>query len=272
MGEEQDMDLLIANARQIFVTMPAKSGGTSMKRFTEKCMKNKITDNILNVKETGFRWKKLLMNSLPQPIISSHLYTDDNFNYLVNSANQDTLIIYSHREEGSRLTSAVKFVATERLCRGKGNGTHCILDELVLINTIAAQDNEIGFSTHRLLTCQLYEAIHESAPKLVFLHYKQLDKLQRLLAKHHCPELSNELPVKKNVAGDKALKVLIAQNGVENFVDIDEWLHTKSHSLEWTLELKTNASCQGKTIHMEYELFSCPDEALRITFESIDRW
>eukprot|EP00573_Skeletonema_grethae_P010733 CAMPEP_0201707276 /NCGR_PEP_ID=MMETSP0578-20130828/51257_1 /ASSEMBLY_ACC=CAM_ASM_000663 /TAXON_ID=267565 /ORGANISM="Skeletonema grethea, Strain CCMP 1804" /LENGTH=174 /DNA_ID=CAMNT_0048195859 /DNA_START=40 /DNA_END=561 /DNA_ORIENTATION=+ len=68
----QDMDSLVASASQIFVTMPAKAGGTSMKQFTKRCMKNNVADNILSLDQL---WKKYLVNSPRiQPIISSHLY------------------------------------------------------------------------------------------------------------------------------------------------------------------------------------------------------
>jgi len=98
--------------------------------------------------------------------------------------------------------------------------------------------------------------------------------LQKLLAKNHSPEMLNDLPIKTNVAGDNPLKVLLHKrtDNVRNAVDIEEWLHAKGPALEWTLNLRKNASCQAKTIHMEDELFSCPDEALRVTPASIDRW
>ena len=143
------------------------------------------------------------------------------------------------------------------------------------MNEIAANSAEVGFSTHRLLTCQSYKAIQENAPQLVFLHYKQVDKLQKLLAKHHCPEMLGELPIRANMAEDKSLKVLLHKKGTDearNSVDLEEWLHAKGPSMEWTLKLRRDASCQAKTFHMEDELFACPDETLRVTPASIDRW
>jgi hypothetical protein len=154
------------------------------------------------------------------------------------------------------------------------NKTHCILDEGAVVNEIAARRAEVGFATHDILTCQSYKAIQENAPQLVFLHYKQVDKLQTLLAKHHCPELLDELPVEENLARDKPLKVLLHKrtDNITNAVDLEEWLNAKAPALEWTLRLRRSASCQAKTIHMEEELFNCPEEALRVTPESIDRW
>jgi len=289
LDSNQEMDSLVANARQIFITMPAKAGGTSMKDFTKLCMKKAVHDNILSREEL---WKDYLVDSLHvQSIIASHLYHEANFLRLVKSPSRETLMIHTHREESSRVASAVKQIA-QSICGFRGgeysnqnqtttkfnvqkNNTHCILDEGSFVNEIAANSAEVGFSTHRLLTCQSYKAIQENAPQLVFLHYKQVDKLQKLLAKHHCPELLDELPIRANMAEDKSLKVLLHKKGTDearNSVDVEEWLHAKGPAMEWTLKLRRDASCQAKTFHMEDELFACPDETLRVTSASIDRW
>jgi hypothetical protein len=90
------------------------------------------------------------------------------------------------------------------------NNTHCILDEGAVLYEIAARRAEVGCATHDILTCQSYKAIQANAPRLVSLHCKQVDRLQTLLAKHHCPELLDELPpVQANVAADKPLKELL---------------------------------------------------------------
>lgn len=289
LDDNQEMESLIANARQIFVTMPAKAGGTSMKAFTKRCMKKSVPDNILSLPEL---WSKYLADSLHfQSIISSHLLNEDSFIRLVNSPSRESLMIHTHREESSRLVSAVKEIS-QAICAFTGgryskqqqttakfkvrkNNTHCILDENSFLNDIAANAAEVGFSTHRLLTCQSYKAIHDNANQLVFLHYKQVDKLQKLLAKHHCPEMLDELPVKENDSTNKSLKVLLHKKGTEeasNSIELEEWLHAKGPALEWTLQLRRKASCQAKTFHMEDELFACPDETLKVTSASIDRW
>ena len=289
LDSNQDMDSLVANARQIFITMPAKAGGTSMKDFTKLCMKNAVHDNILS--REGL-WKDYLVDSLHvQSIIASHLYREADFLRLINSPSRETLMIHTHREESSRVASAVKQIA-QSICGFTGqysnqkqtvatkfnvrkNNTHCILDERSFVNDIAANSAEVGISTHRLLTCQSYKAIQENAPQLVFLHYKQVDKLQKLLAKHHCPEMLDELPIRANMAEDKSLKVLLHKKGTDearNSVDVEEWLYAKGPAMEWTLKLRREASCQAKTFHMEDELFACPDETLRVTSASIDRW
>ena len=260
-----------------------------MKEFTKRCMKNAVQDNILSISGV---WKDYLVDSLHvQSLISSHLYTDSAFIRLVHLTSRKTVIIHTHREESSRVTSAVKQIS-QSICKFVGqrysnqqqttkkfnvrkNNTHCILDEGSLLNDIAANVAEVGFSTHRLLTCQSYEAIQDNSPQLVFLHSKQLDKLQKILAKHHCPEMLDELPIKANVAGDKSLQVLLHKKGTDearSSIRIEEWLDAKGSAMEWALQLRRDASCQGKTFHMEDELFACPDETLRVTSESIDRW
>jgi hypothetical protein len=287
----QDLDSLVANANQIFVTMPAKAGGTSMKDFTSRCNKIEIKDNVLARPELQMK-KILLGNSLHvQHIITSHLYTDENLIDLTKYPTRETLMIYIHREETSRVLSGIQQVSqnicnflyghanqtrTRQVFKMQKNKTHCILDEEALANAIAARTSEVGFATHDILTCRSYKSIQENAPQLVFLHYKQVDKLQAFLAKHHCPEMLDQLPIKSNVAEDKPVKVLVnrATNNINitNAVDIEEWLHAKAPALEWTLKLRRSASCQAKTTHMENELFNCPSEVLRVTPESIDRW
>ena len=109
LDSNQDMDSLVANARQIFITMPAKAGGTSMKDFTKLCMKNAVHDNILSIEGL---WKDYLVESLHvQSIIASHLYREANFLRLVNTPSRETLMIHTHREESSRVASAVKQIA-----------------------------------------------------------------------------------------------------------------------------------------------------------------
>lgn len=285
----QDMDSLVASARQIFVTMPAKAGGTSIKQFASRCSKKKTIDNVLNSGNERF-WKQFLVKSLHvQPIIASHLYTDAPLIRLAQYPTREMLIIHIHREESSRVVSGVKQVS-RHICNFAGsyanqqqitkqfnvrkNKTHCILDEGSMVDEIAARGSEVAVATHDLLTCQSYKAIQENDPQLVFLHYKQVDKLHTLLAKHHCPEMLDELPIRANAGDANPLKVLLHKgtDHVKNAVDIEEWLHAKGPALEWTLKLRRGASCQAKTTHMEDELFGCPDEALRATPASIARW
>ena len=83
------------------------------------------------------------------------------------------------------------------------------------------------------MTCKAYEAIEQNAPNMIVLHYKQANKLQKLLAKHHCPELLEEPPIEANVAKEKRLTVYLRlqkQGGA--VVNLAKWLHEKSATLE----------------------------------------
>jgi len=284
----QGMDSLVARAHQIFITMPTKGGGSSMNTFTRRC--NKET----KIQKFGFiesvDLKELLVGSLQvKSVISLHVSSDTGLIRLAMYPSQKTLMIHIHCEEGERVISGVKMIS-HHMCkmtynkedlkfRGykktviAKNATHCILHAGYMIDYIARGHREVGGGAPKVLTCKLYDALQENAPQLVFLNYKQIDKLQTLLAKHHCPELLDELPIKINVADDKEQKIFLYDgNHEKGAVRIEEWLDAKGPVLEWALNLRSEASCQAKTIHMEDELFGCPDEALKVTPESIKKW
>ena len=279
----QGMDSLVGRARQIFVTMPAKGGGSSMKNFTRRC------NNETKIRKFGFiehdDQTELLVESMQvKSIITSHVEKDATLIRLAKYPSQKTLMIHIYREEGERVISGVKMISYHMCKRNtedfnydktviSKNKTHCILDEGSMVDWIAKGHREVGGGTTAILTCKLYDALQENAPQLVFLNYKQIDKLQTLLAKHHCPELLDELPIKVNVANEKERKIFL-YDGNENkdVVRIEDWLEAKGPLMEWALNLRSEASCQAKTVHMEDELFGCPDEALKVTSESIKRW
>ena len=275
----QDMDSLIASARQVFITMPAKAGGTSMQAFANKCVgKLKVKDgkdpNILN--PGRFNKESLISNLHAPPIVASHLHNSDGLIRLSKYPSRETLMIHIHREETNRIVSAVKHVL-DKVCATNPhkvrlniikNGTECILEEGPVVDAIASHTDEIGYGND-ILNCKSYKALQENGPQLVVINYKQVDKLQALLAKHHCPHL--ELPVHANIAEEKSTNVFLKlQTG--GVVNIKDWLREKGPSLEVALNLRQGASCQAKTFHMEDELFGCPDEALRVTTESIKGW
>ena len=113
----------------------------------------------------------------------------------------------------------------------------------------------------------------QNTPNMIVLHYKQANKLQKLLAKHHCPELLEEPPIEANVAKEKRLTVYLRlqkQGGA--VVNLAKWLHEKSATLEWSLKLKKHVSCQAKTRHMEDDLFACSDQTIKVSSPDIKRW
>lgn len=290
----QDMSSLVATARQVFVTMPAKAAGSSMLRFTKRCTKNKISgwDGFLYRDD---QIKKFLTKHNQQSVLSSHIANDSALLHLAKYHNREMLLIYVHREESERVISGIKMISNH-ICKNRDNrhnydeiivaknATHCILDEGSVLDKIAHGHREVGGGAPGIFTCKLYKGLQERAPLLVFLHYKQVDKLQMLLAKHHCQELldRDELPIKANVSANKTLKILLNHGGTNESSDIDsnaplvgieEWLHAKGPALEQALNyLTSKASCQEKTSNMENALLGCSDGALRVTPASIAGW
>jgi hypothetical protein len=275
---EDQMDAVISNSTQVFITMPAKAAGTSLKQFTKKCMKQKTRDNFINYPHHP---KNFLTDTFELPsIITSHLYSDQPLVDLAQQGTRQTLMIYMHRDETERLLSGIRQVLTSICAQGKnkdviveGNQTHCILSEGAVVKFIENRYNEIGGGSPEILTCAAYEAIEQNAPNMIVVHYEQANKLQKLLAKHHCPELLEELPTKANVSKEKSLAVYLRlQKGGEDVVNLDEWLHKKSAVLEWSLKLKKHASCQAKTRHMEDDLFACSDQTIKVSSTNIKCW
>ena len=291
LGSEESMDDLISNHRHVIITFPAKAAGTSMKDFTARCNGKIYIDNFLNYPE----YSKTVLNDalhLP-PIISSHILTDQPLIDLAQHSSRKTLIIYIHREETDRLKSAIRYVLNSRVCGYATpfmdeqntnkmfnlvkNDTHCILDETIVLRLIESKGIEIRMGSTMTLTCDAYEAIEQNAPDMVFMHYKQVDKLQRLLTKHHCPKLLNEAPARHNYKGERKMNVYLrlknkGKDGEKVIVNVDDWLEEKIYMMEWALKMKKNITCQAKTRHMEEELFGCPGEALKTVSAGIKQW
>jgi len=285
-----DMDDILRDKRQFFITMPAKAAGTTLKQFTTKCMKHKVPDNFINYPAST---KKFLTHSFRLPsIVASHLLEDKTMIDLVKHGNRQTLIIHIHREETDRLLSSIKHVATSELCEPSyprvkfknvnikkfhinRNKTHCTFDEEPFVDLVESGFQEIGFGSSKILTCNAFKAIEQNTPNMVLVHYKQANKLQKLLTKHHCPELLDEdwYPTVAHMASEKRRDgnvYLRLKNG--HIVQLDKWLHEKRDVIEYTLKMKHNVSCQGKMRYMEDDLFACKDEAMQITPKNVKCW
>ena len=278
---EDTLDAIISNSRQVFITMPAKAAGTSLKRFTSKCTSKQqnVPDNFINNPTLS---KNMLTDSFQLPsIIASHLYIGDKpLVDLVQHSTRQTLIVYVHRDETERLLSGIRHVLTSRVCSPERrvrstvggdtlfnialNDTHCTLDEVAVVDLIEKRLGEVGMGSSDILTCKAYEAIEQNAPNMIFMHYTQANKLQKLLAKHHCPELVEETS-RENTAKGKGMEVYLRLKKGKDIVNLDDWLKEKSLLLEWSLKLKTHASCQAKTRHMEDVLFACTDQTVKVS-------
>jgi hypothetical protein len=180
------MDKLLSTHPQVYVVMGAKSAGKAVKRFTLYCTGENPRVGFGKIMSThDGNLKEAFSETLEQPsLIASHLSVIDKpFVQLVKHATADSLILYVHREEHERMRSAIRQVASLAICKGED----CIIPEQDLIKAIEKQEFEIGRGATQTLTCDTYSTIEENAPNLVFLDYKQVDRVLGLLAKHHCP-------------------------------------------------------------------------------------
>jgi len=279
---EDTLDTIISNSRQVFITMPAKAAGTSLKQFTSKCTSKQqiVPDNFINNPTLS---KNMLTDSFQLPsIIASHLYVGDKpLVDLVQHSTRQTLIVYVHRDETERLLSGIRQVLTSYVCsrnrvmRSKVgdtsqfnsafNDTHCTLDEVAVVDLIEKRFGEVGMGSSDILTCKAYEAIEQNAPNMIFMHYTQANKLQKLLAKHYCPELMEEEPSRFNTAKGKGMEVYLRLKKGKDIVNLEIWLKEKRLLLEWALKLKKHASCQAKTKHIEDNLFACADQTVKVS-------
>eukprot|EP00551_Chaetoceros_affinis_P014036 CAMPEP_0203701780 /NCGR_PEP_ID=MMETSP0091-20130426/36952_1 /ASSEMBLY_ACC=CAM_ASM_001089 /TAXON_ID=426623 /ORGANISM="Chaetoceros affinis, Strain CCMP159" /LENGTH=157 /DNA_ID=CAMNT_0050575665 /DNA_START=1 /DNA_END=474 /DNA_ORIENTATION=+ len=149
------------------------------------------------------------------------------------------------------------------------DGPRCVLNENDLINRIIKPKiREIQMGSPKLLSCDVYRAMEDNLPRLVFVHYKQANKLMKVLAKHHCPKMLNHKDVELNVGAENEIEAIVKLKGGEE-IGLDEWLEAKRDLIEFTYELRESSkfakTCQSKTRNMEDDLFGCDDEILEIT-------
>lgn len=252
--------------------MPAKAAGTSMKDFSKACNGPSYSDLMDNfISDTRFDLADIISKFYQMPpVIASHLYHVDNLLYLLENVARNSLIIYVHREETKRLSSAINEVVTNWCRRHNGHvvieppkdffykkqQNQCYVDERKLINVaIKKKEDEIGLGATELLQCETFEAIKTNAPNMVFLDYKHGNDLQNLLAEKYCPNLANT-PVESNVASEKEYEAFVKVKNSET-VSLNDWLKVKESTLEWALGLHREATCRAKTRIMEDRLFSC---------------
>lgn len=280
-----EMKQLVHQSDQIFIAMPTKAAGSSLRIFVNsKCMKYRAQDYTFNA---GWRAKRSFLQDVYETpkVIASHIKGNELVS-LIQQMTRNSLLIYIHREETDRVISAVRHIVDMRLCseeqiwkrtplvNGKDNesfvirnGTRCIITDETLFNQVVTHKRrlEIGQGAPEALTCEFYDAIKENSPKMVFMHYTQSDRLMELIANKYCP---NEKPfhanANTNVKKDIASMVNLTRTG--ELVGLNDWLEKKRNVLEWSLDLKQGATCQGRTRKMEDILFSCSDEIVSKEF------
>jgi len=272
LGSGGEIDDLIAKSSSVFLTMPAKAAGSSLKNFVQECQNITIRDNLIN---NDKKYHQFLTASYELPkIIASHIYSDKGLLNILQQTTKSTLIIYIYREETDRLLSATKQVV-HILCTGKQveylkdisvkieNAQEnfppiCTVDEDNLIKIISDRRAEIGFGTLDSLTCSTYQVIRENSRKVIMVNYKQSGRLQEIIRQQLCPtQAVHNYNVAETKKDDMRVEI---KNGT--VVTLNDWLDVKRDHLQWTLDLKKNVSCQSETEKMEDILFSCDDEAI----------
>ena len=266
---EKDLDHLVAEAKQVFITIPPKAAGTSLKSFAKQCIpESNYRNNFLNF-ESDVHDFLTASFELPK-LIASHLYGPKPLTHLIKSATRDTLIILIYREDTERKTSAIKHILQSNLFCGEEisgqltlfkNETTCIIkhEQALVDKVIKENKGEIGSSMYKMFDCDVQEAIAQNDPNMVMINYKQVGRLQHVLEKKFCPELLG-IDVHENVAEQKAIEVFVELDSTGELVSIDDWLHEKEEFFDWSLDSKVG-SCRAATNAMQDHLFSCKDES-----------
>jgi len=268
------LDSIIGNSSQVFLLMPAKAAGSSLKSFTYSCMNFTIPDNIVG-RGIAFH-REFFSQSLTLPkVIASHVRGDEHILHLIQHATQDTLMIFLYREETERLLSAISQVVRSECLR---NSTHfqripelwlhdsplnCTVSEAQLVSEVIEKKRyEINYSTLGALSCRFYDALDEHMPNFVILNFTQASKLQKLISDRYCKgaDLRNGNREDEYTGRNIYVRINSGQD-----VPVKQWLNAKRNYLEWALSLKENVGCQRRTRKMEKTLFSCMDGALQMS-------
>lgn len=278
-----ELQKLVNLTQNVIILMPAKAAGTSFESFARQCSGksySKLKDNFLNF-EIG---ESFLTSSFELPqVIASHMYNAEPMMKLFQHASKDTLFIWSHREETSRLVSAITHVM-KRLCVHpryyemakfrfvERTKKKCVFSERDLINNIIKKKNiEIGFGMEQILSCDAYDAIRNHSPNLILADYNEADKIQQHVARKHCPKLLKKRAVRENVATDFKTKMYVKLSEVDNVlgvsnrtVSLNDWLKVKRSYIEMSLELKEDVTCQDRTRRLEHILDNCDDHIVQM--------
>ena len=268
-GDDKSLVAILDSYDQVFVTMPAKAAGTTLKAFTKKCTKKLMPDiSELNKFFNNERFARdfLTHQYLMPPLLSGHFYDDAGMVRLIKHANRKSLIMYTHRNESDRLRSAIK-QSLDRFCKGEFEGygpiesdeTHCRVDELPFVEMISKRFVEIKYGGPNILKCSTWDAIEENEPDLMFVSFKKADEIQMALANRFCPELLDAPTFRSNTDEMKRAMTITLANENKT-VPVDDWLQTKKGILELSLNMNRGASCSAKTKHMEDQLSACPNQ------------
>ena len=79
----------------------------------------------------------------------------------------------------------------------------------------------------------------------------------KAIAKYHCPEILDQLPIKVNVGSDKESKIHVQlKSDKSKIVSIMEWVVKKKHVLQLKHDWFDDYECQGKIREIEEKMFS----------------
>ncbi|GFH44625.1 predicted protein [Chaetoceros tenuissimus] len=108
-------------------------------------------------------------------------------------------------------------------------------------NIIEKKAGEIPDGT-KTLGCDVYQTLQKTGSKMVFMNYQNSNRLQRVLATHHCPSMV-ESPVNDN-----------------STVTLTEWIDAKGETLEWGYDSRRDQTCRRVTSNMEDSMYACEDQ------------
>uniref|UniRef100_A0A6S8IUQ6 Sulfotransferase domain-containing protein n=1 Tax=Amphora coffeiformis TaxID=265554 RepID=A0A6S8IUQ6_9STRA len=278
----------------VFIFMPAKAGGSSIKHFARRCYEDatgvKIPpiDNFVNRKA---HYLKYLLNDLQVPkVTASHLYSPTPLEESVRYSSRDTVFIYIYRKETDRLMSGIRQMASHtctdnpqlyksrfgepietrqeafgaNITRINNTKTCTLNEESFVTRVIQKRAHEVGFSVPSQLTCNVWSELEETGPdRFFFVHYSALDEVQATLASHYCPNVG---PIRTNVAGVKPERYMLRMRN-QSLVDLDDWIEAKKDHIEFALQMSGGGggagSCKRKTRVVEDNIFGCDSGILQ---------
>jgi hypothetical protein len=266
---------------QVFISMPAKAAGTSLKDFAIECSGGDTSHHPDNFINNPNYLRPFLLKSVKVPkIVASHVFTDQPMIDLMRYGSQNSVLFYIYRDETDRLLSAIRYVVKNRLCvPGEGRWTYkksfkvpkdvfhvqlnesfCTFDEEPFVeHLIQAGVAEVGLGA-RALTCDLWKEIDETAPKIVFVHYSQVDHLQAALLEKYCPHAKTKQSNLNNNNSTTKMEYRVrvqSGKGQQQEIPLDDWLQAKGPTIEFALKLSAG-SCKHKTRTLQEEMKTCP--------------
>lgn len=105
---------------------------------------------------------------------------------------------------------------------------------------------------------------------MVIVHFRQSDEVMKSIARHHCPEVLNQLPLQINIGKDHEARIFVKlERDESNTVSIIDWVVKKKHVLGLKHDWFDEYDCQGKIREIEEKMFfskedTCIDELVQL--------